>query len=110
LEGAVVFVSSILQKLDMLVALPHGVGMILTPTCVVGHCLGPRLTAGACIVGPWSISLEKFRDIFVGGRTGKTRFSRFISPFPLRKRNKSSEVLLSKTDRYLLIILAGGPP
>jgi hypothetical protein len=28
----------------------------------------------------------------------------------LRKRKMSSEVLLSKTDRYLLIIVAGEPP
>ncbi len=52
-----VFVSSISQKLDMLVALPYCVGMISIPNCVVGHCFGPRLTAGACIVGPWSVSL-----------------------------------------------------
>jgi len=95
-----VFVSSISQKLDMLVALANCVGMISTP----------RLTTGEPIVRPWSISLEKIREIFVGGTTGKTRFSSFISSFPLRKRKKSSEVLLSKTDRYLLIIVAGEPP
>ncbi len=94
----------------MLVALPHCVGMISTPNCVVGHCFRPRLTAGPRIVGAWSTSLEKFREIFVGGRPGKTRFPSYISSFILRKRKKNSEILLSKTDRYILIILAGGPP
>ncbi len=95
------FVSSILQKLDMLVALPQCVGMISTPNCVAGHCFGPRLTAGVRIVGPWSTSFEKFREIFVGGRTGKTRFPSFISSFPLRKRKKNREVLLNKTVGHL---------
>jgi hypothetical protein len=64
--------------------------MTSIPSCVVGHCFGPRLTAGACIVWPWSISLEKFRDIFVGGRTGKTRFSSFISSFEKKEEEERS--------------------